>query len=213
MPKKKKSKIDIILHKYKEQLLAADKIISIIIFLLLGIFRPDYVVIASFFLLIIYILLTNRKVLLKSLGIAFTIALIWMIIGRKEYGYNQNFLSLFGINLFSLFAWALGLFISYLIFLHFEHIFHNKTFWSKFGLYLAFYWPLLIFAETIGYHWFNIQNSATAMYLGLPICNCMHASWWMKIVYFSLGPIYFIICNLLKLDNPHYTKTRKSKKK
>ena len=43
----------------------------------------------------------------------------------------------------------------------------------------------------MGYYLFNIHNIATSQFPGLPICNCIHAPTWMKIVYFSMGPVYY----------------------
>ena len=97
-------------HKWKKQLLIADKIIIILIVLFLGLVSPDYVVIAAFFLIIPYLILTQRRSLFYHLVVAFLVALIWMLIAKNEYGYNQDFLTLAGINLFPLFAWATGLF-------------------------------------------------------------------------------------------------------
>jgi hypothetical protein len=45
---------------------------------------------------------------------------------------------------------------------------------------------------------FNIRNLATAGYPGLPLLNCIHAPYRMKIVYFSMGPVYFLLLTLFK---------------
>ena len=198
-------------HKWKNQLLIADKIISILIIIFLGIFRPDYVVIASYFLLIPYIVLTQRKILLYHLIVASSIAIIWMLIAKKEYGYNQDFITILGINLYPLFALAIGLLVTYVIYSHYEHILREPTFTKKIVLFILFYWPLLIAVETIAYHLLNIHNLATALYAALPVCDCIHAPRWMQIAYLSMGPIFFIICHLLKLENPHSKILRKAK--
>lgn len=190
-------------HKWKKELLIADKIISIIAILLFLVVRPDYVLIAAYVLLIPYLILTKRKSFLYHLSVSSIIALIWIILGRNEYRYNQNFLVVSGINLFPLFSWTLGLFAVYLIYSHYEHILKEQGFAKQLFLFLAFYWPLLIVGETLAYHVFNIHNLQNAAYAGLPICNCMHAPTWMKIAYFALGPVFFIVCYLLKLENPH----------
>ena len=102
-------------------------LISLIILCLLGIFRPDYLVIACFILLFPYLFLTKRKNAIYHLLTSFVLALIWMLIGKNQYSYNIEMLSIFGINLFPLFAWSIGLFIIYLIYSHFEHYFHKKN--------------------------------------------------------------------------------------
>lgn len=191
-------------HKWKKQLLVADKILSVVIILLLGVFKPDYVVIAAYLLIIPYLFLTQRKILFKHLFISSVVALIWMLIAKNQYGYNQDFIAIFGINLFPLFAWAIGLFIVYIIYSHYEHILKECGFVKKLILFVIIYVPLLIAVETIAYHLFNIKNLAAAAYPGLPICDCIHAPLWMQASYIALGPIFFSLCYMLKLENPHF---------
>src|SRR3990167_8107089 len=83
-------------NKWKKQLLIADKIITIIVILFLGLLSPDYVVIAAYFLIIPYLILTRRKVLFYHLMVSSAIALIWMLIANNEYLYNQDFLTIAG---------------------------------------------------------------------------------------------------------------------
>jgi len=54
-------------NKWKKRLLMYDEILIILSILLLGVFRPDLVLIVSYFVLIIYIILTKRKVLFFSI--------------------------------------------------------------------------------------------------------------------------------------------------
>lgn len=190
-------------HKWKTQLLIADKVVYILVVLLLGIFKPDYVVIAAYLLIIPYILITQRKSLYYHFVVASLVALVWMLIAKGEYGYNRDFLIVFDINLYPLFAWAIGLLGAYVIYSHYEHILKEQGFLRQFLLFVAFYWPLLISVEAIAYHIFNIRNLATAAYSGLPICNCIHAPRWMQAAYFAMGPIFFAICYTMKLENPH----------
>lgn len=190
-------------HKWKKQLLIADKVIYVLVVLFLGIFSPDYVVIAAYLLIIPYILLTQRKSLYYHFVIASIVASVWMFIAKDEYGYNRNFITVAGINFYPLFAWAIGLFGAYVIYSHYEHLLKEQGFLHQFLLFVAFYWPLLISVETIAYHIFNIRNLATTAYLGLPICNCIHAPRWMQAAYFAMGPIFFTICYAMKLENPH----------
>jgi len=191
-------------HKWKKQLLIADKVISIIVLVLLGVFRPDYVVIAAFFLVIPYLFLTQRKILFYHLVVAFAVALIWTLIAKNQYGYNRDFLTVEGINLYPLFAWAVGLFALYIIYSHYEHILKEQGYVRKILLFLVFYVLILIAVETIAYHAFDIHNLATASYVGLPLCDCIHAPRWMQASYFLVGPIFFTIGFVLKLENPHF---------
>lgn len=198
-------------HKWKNHLLIADKIITVLVILFLGLFSPDYVVIAAYFLIIPYLIFTERKLLFYHFMISSAVALIWMLIAKNEYGYNQDFLTLAGINLFPLFALSAGLFAIYVIYSHYEHILKEQGFVRKSLLFLAFYFPFLISVETIAYHLFNIHNVAAASYAGLPICDCIHAPRWMQASYFALGPIFFGVCSILRLENPHFKIHKKAK--
>jgi len=143
--------------------------------------------------------------MLKLLGIATLISIVWVFLIKDFYGYNTSFQTLAGLNIFPLFAWAVGLFGAYSLF----QVYMVKHDWKliyKFLLFTAFYWIVLIAAETIMYHVFNFQNIATGIYSGLPICNCLHAPLFMQIGYFAIGPIYFLISSLLK--NPYINVTK-----
>jgi hypothetical protein len=193
-------------NKWKKRLLMYDKILIISVILLLGIFRPDIVLIVSYFVLIVYLLITKRKTLLFQLLISSLLSLLWMLIARNEYGYNQDFLIILGINTFPFFSFSLGLFALYLIYSHYEYLFKNNSYIKKLLFVVLIYFPLLIILETIAYHYFNIRNISSAMYIGLPICDCLHASRWMQASYFLMGPLYFTITYLLKFKNPHIQK-------
>jgi len=205
-----KKAANLLFHKYKSQLIFADIIISIIIFILIGIFKPDYVIIAAFFLIMPYLILTQRKLLLKQLFLAFILSLTWVFLAKSYYGYNQTFATILGINLYPLFAWATSLFLIYVLVSHYEHLIKKINYIKQLLFFIIFYWPLLIAGETIAYHLFNIHNVATAVYSGLPICNCIHAPIWMQTVYFLMGPIYLTLLYLLKLKNPHLKKSKTS---
>lgn len=180
--------------------LLIDVILVAIVLFSLGVFPPDWVVLISYLFLIGYLIHTRRTNLFQHLTVATVIALIWAVLGRGEYGYNQTFLSVFGVNFFPLFGWAAGLFAAYLLFSHQEQKHHAKGFQHQMAVFVAIFWPLLIFAETIAYHAFNIRNIAAADYPGLPICDCMHAPPYMQAVYFLMGPLYFMICWKLRLE-------------
>jgi len=133
--------------------------------------------------------------------IAAVISLIWVMIARKEYGYNYEFGFIFGLSLYPLILWTIGLVLLYLIYFKFDKKFDNLTKTKKTIYVILIYWLLLIFFETIFYHVFNIHNLNTAQYTGLPLCNCLHAPTWMKISYFSLGIIYLLIINNKYIKN------------
>ena len=194
----------------KKQLLILDKTLTFLLVLALFFIRPDYVATIAYVIIFPYLFFTKRTSLLKHLLVGTVMSIIFVaFIAKNEYGYTRNFSTILGINLFPLFAWPVGLFFAYLIYSHYEHLLKKHTFLKQFLLFIAFYWPMLIIAETIGYYSLEIHNATTAMYTGLPFCNCMHAPPWMQASYFLMGPIFFALCYLLKLENPH----RKRKKK
>jgi len=193
-------------HKWKTQLIITDLLISFIVVILLVVFRPDLLMISVYLLLYPYLFLTARKTAFYHLIISSLVALIWILIANNEYGYNHEMFTFLGLNSFPLFAWASGLFAAYLLYSHFEHKIKSVSFIKKIILFVAIYWPILIALETLAFHVFNIRNIATGMYVGLPICDCIHAPLWMQISYFAMGPIYFVICELMGLENPHHIK-------
>lgn len=190
-------------HKWRKQLIFIDLVIYLIVIILFGIIRPDILMISVYFMLWAYLFLTARQTAFYHLFVSSIIAIIWTLIANNQYGYNQKMLIIFGLNAFPLFSWALGLFTAYLIYSHLELNLKYPSWIKKMILFVAFYWPILILIETIVYHIFNIKNLSTSMYTGLPICDCIHAPVWMQIGYLALGPIYFLICELVGLDNPH----------
>lgn len=198
-----KKKVNYEFHKWKKQLIFADKFLYLLVVILLGVFRPDFLMIGVYILLYPYLFLTARKTAFYHLYIASLVALVWMIIANGQYGYNREMLMIFGLNSYPLFAWAVGLFAAYIIYSHWEHKLKFAGPVKKMMLFVAFYWLLLLSVETIAYHLFNIRNLSTAIYAGLPICDCIHAPVWMQISYLALGPIYFAICELIGLENPH----------
>ncbi len=184
----------------RPSLLTVDALLVALVIALFGIFSADQVVIVAYLSTILYLVVTKRTNLFLHFAVASAMAAIWAFLGRSEYGYNQPFLAVGGISLFALFGWAAGLFASYLLFSHEEHIFHRKGFLRQLGLFVAIYWPLLIVAETVAYHVFDIHNLAASAYVGLPLCDCLHAPRWMQALYFAMGPMFFAICWSLRLE-------------
>lgn len=135
------------------------------------------------------------------LSLAFLISFVWVLFSKDYYSYNHNFWVIWQIDLFPLIMWGIGLFIIYKVYLFLCGKFKLSSKWEKIIFFLLFYWFVLVMAETIGYHFFNVHNMPTANYSGLPICQCMHAPAWMKVSYFLLGPIYYFICEVYKLRN------------
>ncbi len=185
------------------KLLIIDKLFFLLLFFSMLIFSPDMVIIAIFVLTIPYLIMTDRKSLFPQLAIAFLLSFIWVFIANGKYGYANDYVSVFGLNIFPMFGWTVGLFVGYLLFSHYEHIVSGSSFVKKIVIFTLMFSVLLISVETIGYHIFNVRNLTNAAYKGLPFCNCLHAPFWMKIMYFLMGPIFYSVCYYLKLENPH----------
>ncbi len=177
-----------------KQMAALDRLIVLFALLSFALFRADFVVIFAYFFSGIYLLLTRRLPLLLHFSLSTAVAFMWMLFAREQYSYNREFLDLWGINLFAFFAWASGLFAINTIFSHWKKALHPYGRGVEFLAFLAFYWSLLIFAETLFYHSFGFHNLGTAQYPGLPICDCLHAPLWMQVSYFLIGPFYFLLC-------------------
>ncbi|MBU0982044.1 hypothetical protein KKC94_05120 [Patescibacteria group bacterium] len=183
-------------RKWEPHLLIADELLSVIIILAITLLRPDYLFIGVYVLIIPYLILSRRTRLLPNLVISSIIAIIWTYLASSMYDYNHVYITILGMNAYPLFGWAIGLFGVYMIFSHYGYRFKKCRFTKKLLLFCLMYWILLIIAETVAYHIFNIHDLATAAYSGLPLCNCMHAPHWMQAAYFAMGPIYFLIIEL-----------------
>jgi hypothetical protein len=160
--------------------------------------RSDISLVLVFIIIIPYLAFTKRAKLILNYLIAFLVTTIFIFLIRDNYSYNRDFYTVFGMNLFPLFAWTLGIFALYVIY---HYIRKEKDSLSKrLGIFIVIYWPSLIILETAAYHLLDIHNLAASQYPGLPICNCIHAPLIVQILYFTIGLIYFFILQLLKLD-------------
>jgi len=136
----------------------------------------------------------------RHLSLAFLTALglslVWLLIGKDyyDYGWGLNFL---GINILALTLWIFGLFAMYIIYLVLRDGQQDSGFLKELIFFSTLFWLLLILGETFFYHVLNFHDLATAGYAGLPICDCLHAPTFMKIVYFSMGPSFFVPLNVL----------------
>jgi hypothetical protein len=151
--------------------------------------RADLVLIISWLIVFVSVLICKRYTSFIHLIISTCIAFLWVYSARDYYGYNHSYYSLAGINLYPLAAWSLGLYGVSEILNHFE-IDKNLV---RLLIFTLFFWTLLILFETWAYHVIGIRNTSTGINSGLPFCNCIHAPVWMHVVYFSMGPVYYII--------------------
>lgn len=197
-------------HKWKRQLVVADIVVSFIVvaLILFGVFRLDFLMVWVYLLIYPYLFLTARKNAFYHLYVSSLMALVWVFIANSNYEYNKVALKIFGLNAYPLFAWACGFFAVYMIYSQWEHKIKSVSFLKRFLLFTGLYLVFLIFVETFAYHVFGIMDIATVSYSGLPICDCIHAPVWMQIAYLSMGPIYFGICELIGLENPHHVRRK-----
>lgn len=143
-----------------------------------------------------YLLITRRKNLLPALLIALIMGIVWGIPASSMYVYEAKGFIIGSVNLYPVCYWTMGLFGTYFIFYRFQPAI--KHFWAKWVIFSLIFWFGLIAVETLSYNIFNIRNLATAGYPGLPLLNCIHTPYWMKLVYFSMGPVYFLLLTLLE---------------
>lgn len=182
-------------------IMIADKTISLLAILSLNfsIIRADFMIISVYFFLFPYLFFTGRGHAIFHLLIASVIAAGYLFIAHGHYGYNREFLVIAGYNVFPLFAWAVGLFGVYLMYAHWVPTFLAIAPLKKLAFFTLLYWSLLFGSEILAYHCFNFRNTATSQYSGLPMLDCIHVPDWMKAFYLLNGPVYFLVCELLRL--------------
>ncbi len=180
-----------------------------IVFCILGSFwifkgHADLVLMYSWFFILALILLTRRFFAVTHLLLATIVALIWVNYAKDYYGYKILYHTVFGMNLLPLMAWALSLFGLSEVYNYLNLT--KKRY--KLLLFIPIFWIFLITFETIAYHVLEIRNTPTGNFVGLPYCNCIHAPTWMKVVYFSMGPVYYsatlLVDNFLDKKFPDY---------
>lgn len=178
-----------VLSNSRLRLLFSDLTLGISIILLVSVFREsaDWILLVSWVLVAAYFLLMRRVESLVHQFLATLIAVLWVHFAKEFYGYKIDYLVIFGMNTLPLLAWTLAL-------LGLSEVCNNLKLRKKSLYFLVFiltFWFLLILFETIAYHVLEVRNTMTGNYAGLPICDCIHAPTWMKVVYFSMGPIYY----------------------
>lgn len=147
------------------------------------------------------IALRHRKFLATAL-VAFLLSLVWTGALGDTYNYTVNTMNIAGLNLYALFAWSLGLLVGYMLYTALHRRFPLKKLWQKLALFNVIYIPLLIAAETIAYHVFGVINASTAMYGGLPLCDCLHAPLWIQFAYLAMGSVFLLLTFVAERYNP-----------
>lgn len=147
----------------------------------------DLVLFSFWFVIFFYSLFLKRYKVIIHLTISTIIALTWVYIARNNYGYNHVYLSFAGMNLLPIMAWSLGLIGVSEIFNHFSF----KKLIYNLIVFIPIFWLLLILIEVYAFHVIEIRDINSGNSIGLPFCNCIHAPWWMRVVYFTMGPAYY----------------------
>lgn len=160
---------------------------GIIIFMSIFSGQADIVLLFSWVIIFVYTLITRRYISLLHLLLSTIIAIAWVYIAQGNYGYNHKYMIIAGMNTLPVLAWSLGLIGVSEIFNHFR----TRRKILNFILFIPVFWILLILIETYAFHVIVIRDTMSGNSFGLPFCNCIHAPWWMRIVYFTLGPAYY----------------------
>ncbi len=154
--------------------------------------RKDILIFAFYATIYFYILRFKRKSI-EYLGLSTLIAIIWVAIAKDYYIYTPDMVTLFGLDVYPMLAWALGL-----LALRELYDYVKPTNATKAVIVIAIvYIVALIALETVSYHVIGFKNSSSDIYPGLPICDCIHVPLFMQIYYLSIGPIYYILTLLL----------------
>ncbi len=166
--------------------------------------HADLVLAYAWIFILVFILITRRFFAVTHLMLATIVALIWVDYAKDYYGYKIVYHTIFGMNLLPLMSWALSLFGLSEVYNYLNLT--KKRY--KFLLFVPIFWVFLITFETIAYHILEIRNTTTGSFVGLPLCDCIHAPTWMKVVYFSMGPVYYSatlwVDNMLVKKFPDY---------
>lgn len=184
----------ITLQKKRLLLLIIDLAIVSGIILGISIFsgHADMVLLVSMIIIVCYSLIARRYLSIIHLVLSTTIAIAWVYIARENYGYNHTYITIAGMNILPLLAWSLGLIGVSEIFNHFR----TRRKLINFLLFIPVFWILLILIETYAFHVIEIRDTSSGNSFGLPFCNCIHAPWWMRTVYFTMGPVYYGLTQL-----------------
>lgn len=174
-------------------LLLFDLVLYPVVFILFLVFRPDVVVLAAWVFAPAYCLLTKRSTFLRYLMLATAIGCIWMILSKSYVKYEVELLTIGGYQVFIMFAWAVGLFFTDLMYSNLRTKSLMRNYYVELLLFWLVFSVLLLFWETVGYHVCGIHNVLAKSYAGLPLLDCLHGPVWVKCGYFVTGPVYFVI--------------------
>jgi len=145
------------------------------------------------FVLVVFVFLyiRYREKIGQELLVAFFIAFAWT--SYYEYTYDGFIGYYFGpINVFTLVFHTTGLVILRELYKHIR-----GSFWKKFSYSILLYWLFLGLIEAFGFHILGIQ--VTPSYPSLLGLGILHVPVFAQIYYVSIGPVYLLITNYLKV--------------
>ena len=133
-----------------------------------------------------------RKKIGQELIIAFIIAIAWT--AYFPYKYVSNYDYFIGpINLYPLALWTAGLIILREVY---ENI--QAAPWVKLLYITIIYWFILGLVEAFGYYALGIRS--TPSYPSLLGIGILHNPFFAQIFYLTIGPIYLLITDYLKVE-------------
>lgn len=163
------------------------------LFIILFPFIRKEILIFAFYVIIYFYILKFKRKSIKYLGLSTLISIIWVYITKEYYTYTPDMATLFGLDVYPLLTWSLGLLALRELYDYIKP--KNAT---KAAIIIAIsYIVALILLETLSYHVIGFKNLGLKTYPGLPICDCIHAPVSMQIYYLAIGPIYYILTILL----------------
>ena len=141
---------------------------------------------------IILLYVRYKKKIGQELIVAFLIALAWTLYYPYEYVGDSEYLIGNSINLYPLTLWTAGLVI---LREAYEHI--QTARWLKFLYITLAYWFVLGLIEAFGYYTLGIR--ITPSYPSLFGIGILHNPFFAQIFYLTIGPIYLLITDYLKV--------------
>ncbi|MFH0869598.1 MAG: hypothetical protein V1866_00900 [archaeon] len=131
--------------------------------------------------------LTQALIFVSS---ALLITVVWVKVSGI-YKYRGKNYYVFGLNLFPLVSWTLGLVLMRILYDAIDHPY-------KFIIICFCYWLILPSLEYVGYHCFGMR--LTCDYPGLWKSDLMHAPAYSKAYYLLIGPAYLLMTNGLIIE-------------
>ena len=139
---------------------------------------------------------------------AIAVSGIWMAIAHHfYYGYDSLKLNVFGVALFPILAWPLGLMAGFLMI---SPLLKMEVWHQRWIAMAVIYVIGLIALETIFYNLLGVKLHYGKSYPGWPLLNCFHIPRWMQLGYFLNGIIFYGITSYVETTRPEMTSNSSS---